>query len=112
MVIHTNGRNKNGRAVWESALEKGVSPNAVTIGHLSDSDDLDYVTEILKSGCYAGFDRIYKSADMNYYVKKAKDIYFASVVLQIKSYRPTMGLLLMAYVPGVIIRKAKALNRK
>lgn len=75
LVIHTNGRNKNGRAVIDSVLEKGVSHNAVTIGHLSDSDDMDYVTEILKNGCYAGFDRIYKSADMNYYYKKAKDIY-------------------------------------
>ena len=75
LVIHTNGRNKNGRAVLESVLEMGVLPNAVTIGHLSDSDDLDYVTGILKSGCYAGYDRIYKSADMNYYYKKAKDIY-------------------------------------
>lgn len=75
LVIHTNGRNKNGRAVLESVLEKGVSPSAVTIGHLSDSDDMGYVTELLKNGCYAGFDRIYKSADMNYYYKKAKDIY-------------------------------------
>jgi len=75
LVIHTNGRNKNGRAVIDSVLEKGVSPNTVTIGHLSDSNDLDYVIEILKNGCYAGFDRIYKSADTNYYYKKAKDIY-------------------------------------
>ena len=36
---------------------------------------MDYVTEILKSGCYVGFDRIYKSAVEGYFEKKARDIY-------------------------------------
>lgn len=75
LVIHTNGKNKNGKEVLNAALKKGILPNAITIGHLSDSDDMNYVTEILKSGCYAGFDRIYKSKEMSYYSRKAKDIY-------------------------------------
>lgn len=75
LVIHTNAGNENGRTVLKMVLEKGVLPNAVTIGHLSDSRDMDYVTDILKSGCYVGFDRIFKSADTNYYHEKAKDIY-------------------------------------
>ena len=33
-------RNKNGRAVLHSVLEKGVLPSAVTIGHLSDSSGI------------------------------------------------------------------------
>ena len=74
-VVHTNGRNENGRAVLDMVLSKGVKSSAVTIGHLSDSNDMDYVTEILKSGCYAGFDRIYKSSEEGYYDRKAKDIY-------------------------------------
>ena len=74
-VIHTNGKNENGRMVLEEVLAKGVKSSAVTIGHLSDSDDMDYVTEILKSGCYVGFDRIYNSAVSGYFEQKAKDIY-------------------------------------
>ena len=74
-VIHTNGKNENGRDVLEAVLSKGVKSSAVTIGHLSDSQDMDYVTEILKSGCYIGFDRIYKSSEEGYYEQKAKDIY-------------------------------------
>lgn len=75
LVIHTNGKNQNGRRVLESVLKEGVSPTALTIGHLSDSEDMEYVTEILKSGCYAGFDRIYNNSSDEYYEKKAKDIY-------------------------------------
>ena len=74
-VIHTNGKNENGRMVLEEVLAKGVKSSAVTIGHLSDSNDMDYVTEILKSGCYVGFDRIYNSAVPGYFEQKAKDIY-------------------------------------
>ena len=74
-VIHTNGKNENGRIVLEEVLAKGVKSSAITIGHLSDSENMDYVTEILKSGCYVGFDRIYKSAVEGYFEKKAKDIY-------------------------------------
>ena len=73
-VIHTNGRNQNGREVLAYALEKDVRPEAITIGHLSDSEDLEYVEEILKNGCYAGFDRIYKDLKPEYRVKKAEDI--------------------------------------
>lgn len=73
-VIHTNGRNQNGREVLAYALEKDVRPEAITIGHLSDSEDLEYVEEILKNGCYAGFDRIYKDLKPEYRAKKAADI--------------------------------------
>ncbi|MBO5938496.1 MAG: hypothetical protein J6Q82_03240 [Clostridia bacterium] len=75
LIIHTNAKNKNGRKILQTVLEAEVSPSAVTIGHVSDTDDMDYVTEILKHGCFVGFDRIYKSSRPEYYAQKARDIY-------------------------------------
>lgn len=74
LIIHTNGKNQNGREVLAYVLEKGIRPEALTIGHLSDSEDLSFVEEILKSGCYVGFDRIYKDLKPEYRAKKAADI--------------------------------------
>jgi phosphotriesterase-related protein len=75
LIIHTNAKNKNGREILSTVLEAEVFPSAVTIGHLSDTDDMDYVTELLQHGCYVGFDRIYKSSRPEYYIQKARDIY-------------------------------------
>ena len=74
LVIHTNGRNQNGKKVLDLVLEEGVQAGAVTLGHLSDSSDMDYVAGLLKQGCYGAFDRIYNVADRAYYEQKAKDL--------------------------------------
>ena len=74
LIVYTNAKNQNGRSILPFVLERGVSPSAVTIGHLSDTSDMDYVTELLKHGCYVGFDRIYKSSRPVYYEQKARDI--------------------------------------
>lgn len=42
----------------------------VVIGHCSDCYDIEYLLDLLKSGCYLGFDRIYSSA----YEKQAETI--------------------------------------
>lgn len=39
--------------------KNGVNLDKVIIGHCSDSNDADYLEDILKSGCFVGFDRIY-----------------------------------------------------
>ena len=75
LIIHTNAKNQNAREILPFVLGRGVAPSAVTIGHLSDTDDMDYVTELLQSGVYVGFDRIYKSSRPEYYAQKAKDLY-------------------------------------
>lgn len=41
--------------------KNGVNLEKVIIGHCSDSDDADYLEDILKNGCFVGFDRIYPS---------------------------------------------------
>lgn len=75
LIIHTNAKNQNAREILPFVLERGVAPSAITMGHLSDTEEMDYVTELLQSGAYVGFDRIYKSSRPEYYAQKAKDLY-------------------------------------
>ena len=42
--------------------KNGVDLEKVVIGHCSDSQDIEYLLDLLKNGCYLGFDRIYPSA--------------------------------------------------
>ena len=74
LCIHTNAGHQNGREVLRFVLERGVSPSAITIGHCSDTNDLSYIKEILSSGCYVGFDRIYRTDDIEYYDRMADNI--------------------------------------
>jgi phosphotriesterase-related protein len=54
-----------------SVFEKhGVDMSKVVIGHCSDCYDINYLTDLLKNGCYLGFDRIYPSV----YEKQAETI--------------------------------------
>ena len=46
----------------------------VTVGHLSDSDDHEYLKEIASNGCYIAFDRLYGSKEEEYISKKVKAI--------------------------------------
>lgn len=73
LCIHTNACIPNGEPVLDFAMAQGVAPNAMTIAHCSDSQDMDYVTRLLERGCYVGFDRIY-DRDADYADQKAKDI--------------------------------------
>jgi phosphotriesterase-related protein len=50
--------------------KNGVDLHKVVIGHCSDCYDVDYLVDLLKNGCYLGFDRIYPSA----YEKQAETI--------------------------------------
>lgn len=59
ITVHTNANNKNGLKALEVLLNSGVKPEKITIGHLSDTDNMDFILEIAKSGCYIGFDRMY-----------------------------------------------------
>ena len=70
IVLHTNARNKNALAALEFLLSEGVSPSAITVGHLSDTEELDYLSEIANFGCYIGLDRMYDHADEEYIGKK------------------------------------------
>lgn len=74
IVLHSNANNKNGIKALEILLTEGVKPQAITVGHLSDTDDFEYIKQIAKKGCYIGFDRIYGNYSEEYIAKKIKAI--------------------------------------
>lgn len=74
IVLHTNGRNKNGMKALEILLSEGVKPQAITVGHLSDTEDLEYIKQIASHGCFIAFDRLYDNKTEEYISKKIKAI--------------------------------------
>ncbi|MBQ8526653.1 MAG: hypothetical protein IJ460_08065 [Clostridia bacterium] len=74
IYIHTNAFIQNGIAAADFVLECGVAPSAVTIGHCSDSDDNEYIYEILKKGCYIGYDRLYPQGGETFLPRKAAQL--------------------------------------
>lgn len=74
IVMHTNARNKNGVKALEILLEEGVKPQAITVAHLSDTEDVEYISGFAKLGCYIGLDRIYENYSDEYINSKVKTI--------------------------------------
>ncbi len=74
IVAHTNGRTENGLWALDILLSQGVSPRAVTVAHLSDSDNLDYVKSVAAHGCYVGLDRHYEKKPEGYAEEKIRII--------------------------------------
>ena len=60
----------------EILLSEGVCPEAITIGHLSDSEEMDYLLEMASYGAYIGLDRIYNNPTPEYIQKKLDSITF------------------------------------
>lgn len=44
MVLYINANNKNGIKTVRIVMAEGIKPEAVTIAHLSDSDDYEYIS--------------------------------------------------------------------
>lgn len=74
IVLHTNAKNKNGIRALDMLLDKGVPSSAITVGHLSDTEDFDYVKKIAGYGCYVGLDRLYKNTSEDYIQRKIATI--------------------------------------
>ena len=74
IVMHTNARNQNGIKALEIILSEGVKPQAVTVSHLSDTEDIEYIKKIANYGCYIGLDRAYEKYEDDYITKKVKSI--------------------------------------
>ena len=70
IVVHTNGRNENGRKALEILLENGASPESVVIGHIGGSGNADYICEMAQKGCYVAFDRLPAVASEEYLENK------------------------------------------
>lgn len=74
IVLHTNANNKNGLRALKILLSEGVKPQAITVGHLSDTENLEYVLQIAQTGCFIGFDRLYNNTDEAYIAQKVSNI--------------------------------------
>lgn len=74
IVMHTNAWNKNGLKALEILLSEGVKPQAVTVSHLSDTEDIKYIKDIAKYGCYIGLDRLYENHSEEYINSKLETI--------------------------------------
>lgn len=57
VYTHTSIQNKVAPAQQEYLMELGIDPKHMVIGHLGDTDDVDFIENILKKGSYAGLDR-------------------------------------------------------
>jgi phosphotriesterase-related protein len=57
IFTHTDAATKGGRDQQQLFREEGVDLGHVIIGHCGDTDDLDYLRELLEAGSYLGMDR-------------------------------------------------------
>ena len=74
IVMHSNAKNKNGIKELEIILSEGVKPQAVTVSHLSDTLDVEYIKSVAENGCYIGLDRLYGNFTREYIDSKIKTI--------------------------------------
>ena len=54
---HTAAPERVGEGQVRIFLEEGVDLNRVYIGHSNDTEDLDYLSGLVRQGCYLGMDR-------------------------------------------------------
>ena len=74
LVVHTEAKIKNALWALDHILSQGVEPRAVTVSHLSDTDDVDFVIQVAKRGCYIGLDRHYAKKPAGYDEEKVRII--------------------------------------
>jgi phosphotriesterase-related protein len=57
ITTHTHAPSRNGRGQLAFFVERGVAPERLVIGHCGDSEDLDYLRELMDAGATIGMDR-------------------------------------------------------
>ncbi|MGI8816720.1 MAG: hypothetical protein ACR2G2_15955 [Pseudonocardia sp.] len=57
ITVHTNAAHQTGRQALELYAGEGVDLTRVVVGHVGDSDDLDYLRWIMDQGALIGCDR-------------------------------------------------------
>ena len=57
IMAHSRPASGTGPRQVEIFLEEGVPPERIQIAHTGDTDDLDYIEELLRTGVYIGMDR-------------------------------------------------------
>lgn len=74
IFLHTNANNKNGEKAVEILLAENVKPQNIVVGHLSDTDDIEYIKRFAKAGCYIALDRMYDNKAEEYVTTKTNQI--------------------------------------
>jgi phosphotriesterase-related protein len=57
MMVHSHPATRRGLEIMDVLDEEGVDPATVQIAHTGDTDDLDYIEELLARGPFIGMDR-------------------------------------------------------
>lgn len=57
VTVHTNAANRTGLTAQQVLREEGADLTKVIIGHVGDSDDPDYLTQLAEAGSLLGMDR-------------------------------------------------------
>lgn len=57
ITVHTNAHAQTGRLALRLFADEGVDLTRVVVGHSGDSNDLDYLRELMDMGAIAGMDR-------------------------------------------------------
>jgi phosphotriesterase-related protein len=57
ITTHSHAPSRNGRDQLAFFLDRGVAPDRLVIGHCGDSQDLDYLRELMDAGATIGLDR-------------------------------------------------------
>jgi len=66
IYTHSTYKNRAGEQQLDLFLKEGVDPQKVVIGHVGDTNDIDYIEGLLKKGCYVGLDRFGNTLAMEY----------------------------------------------
>lgn len=74
IILHTNANNRNGIKAMQILLDADVCPKNIVVGHLSDTDDIEYIRNFAKSGCYIALDRMYDNRTAEYVTSKIDQI--------------------------------------
>ena len=70
IVLHTNAKNQNALPALEILFSEGVAAGSITVGHLSDTRDLEFLKKIASLGCMIGLDRLYDDFSEEYIERK------------------------------------------
>jgi phosphotriesterase-related protein len=57
IMAHSHPATRRGLEIMDVFDDEGVDPRKVQIAHTGDTDDLDYIEELLGRGCWIGMDR-------------------------------------------------------
>lgn len=57
IMVHSHPATRRGLEIMDVLDDEGIEPSKVQIAHTGDTDDLDYIEELLARGPYIGLDR-------------------------------------------------------